>query len=94
MLAPGGATTIAVEARNTVICVPFPAGGVAVVESAKTTVGTWNINDPVFRIVRNNAQIASFSREEVHVDEMRNCKSPSIARELVDELVSLKTSPA
>jgi hypothetical protein len=64
---PGGATTAGVEARNTVTCVAFSAGVVAMVENPKTTVGKWNIVEivdavtesllianPVIRMVRQN----------------------------------------
>jgi hypothetical protein len=84
---PGGATIAVFEARNTATCIAFPAGVVAKLENAKTTVGTWNIFEiigamggssfianPAVRMVRQDAQIAGFSLDVVHVDGMRIAK--------------------
>jgi hypothetical protein len=85
---PGGATITGFEAGNTATCVALPAGVAAMVECANTTVGIWNIFEiiramaesslianPAVRMVRQNAQIACFSPDDVHVDEMRICKA-------------------
>ena len=76
------------------------------VESAKTTVGPWSICEiieamaesslianPAVRMLNQNAQIAGFSPEVVHVDGMRICKVSPTKWQLI-ELVFIKTSPA
>jgi hypothetical protein len=93
---PGGATITGFEARNTVNCIACPAGVVAMLENAKTTVGAWNILEitvamtgclfianPAVMMVRQNAQIAGFSLDDVHMDGMRICKMLPIERRLL-----------
>jgi hypothetical protein len=106
IFAPGGATITGFEARNTVTCIALSAGVFTIVENAKTTVGKWNIFEiigamaessfianPALRMVRQNAQIAHFSRDVAHVDRMRICNALSTEWQLI-VLDPLKTSPA